>query len=297
MSVKPGSLNTTEFYSLSVPERQKYIEEVVSAYREKGGKMRDRHFEFIRSDMKHPSGFDVSTVHAYFMSSHFVAVGGAGACIGGIIGLSVGGPAAPATGLAGVALGAAIGGPIAAMIGLGTGYAVAEYKCRPTYKKFCERESNKEFHANLIDLIKKEKVFEPISCGIHYLPVVDGVRTPTGQIYERCAIEDWIEKSGTDPVTRQPLSKKDLIPDEETSANAASLFVKFLIEKKKETGDPTGDLALGYEALIQDTRNTFVGFYNGKIREIQKKYRKNEISYEAMCSQTDILGKRYLNLG
>lgn len=297
MSVRPATLNTNEFYLLDDAQRQKYIQDLVDSYREKGGDVRDRHFEFIRSDTKHPSGFDVKTVHAFFMASHVIGVGGAGACIGGIIGAAVGGPAAPATAIAGVALGAAIGGPIAAAIGLGTGYAVAEYKCRPAYKKYCERESNKEFHTNLIDLLKQDHVFDQVCCGINYLPVLDGVRTPSGHLYERYAIEDWIEKSGTDPVTRAPLTKKDLIPDPDTSVKAASLFVKFLIEKKKEAMQLSPDLALGYDALILDTRNTYVGLYNGKITELQNKYMQHKISYEEMCRQTDSLGKRYLNLG
>lgn len=50
-------------------------------------------------------------------------------------------------------------------------------------------------------------------CAITFYPLQelkDGVRTPDGQLYERSAIEQWIDAHGTNPKTREPLSKTQL---------------------------------------------------------------------------------------
>ena len=41
----------------------------------------------------------------------------------------------------------------------------------------------------------------------------DPVQTPGGVTYERKYIEEYIEREGTDPMTREPLSKDDLTPN------------------------------------------------------------------------------------
>ena len=43
--------------------------------------------------------------------------------------------------------------------------------------------------------------------------MTDPVITPSGETYERQAIEQWLETHGTDPQTRRPLTKEQLIPN------------------------------------------------------------------------------------
>lgn len=53
---------------------------------------------------------------------------------------------------------------------------------------------------------------EEFLCGITQELPKDPVLTLTGQIYERAAIQTWLEKSDRDPNTGQELKDKTLIP-------------------------------------------------------------------------------------
>jgi STIP1 family protein 1 len=50
-------------------------------------------------------------------------------------------------------------------------------------------------------------------CPITLQVMTDPVITPSGETYERQAIEQWLETHGTDPQTRRPLTKEQLIPN------------------------------------------------------------------------------------
>lgn len=68
-------------------------------------------------------------------------------------------------------------------------------------------------------------------CAITLCSVKDGVRTPDGQLYEREAIEKWIDLNGTNPKTRQPLSRIDLVSNTVVQRNIDSVnFRAYYIE-------------------------------------------------------------------
>ena len=50
-------------------------------------------------------------------------------------------------------------------------------------------------------------------CYITQEVMKDPVMTPSGRSFERSAIEDWVRKSGTDPLTRKPLRLDQLTPN------------------------------------------------------------------------------------
>jgi hypothetical protein len=50
-------------------------------------------------------------------------------------------------------------------------------------------------------------------CSITHELMVDPVIDPDGNSYERQAIEDWLRRTGTSPITRAPLSAADLRPN------------------------------------------------------------------------------------
>jgi len=54
-----------------------------------------------------------------------------------------------------------------------------------------------------------ERFFDPVFGVLMRNPVV----TPDGRTYERTAIEEWINQHHTNPVTREPLRKRQLIPN------------------------------------------------------------------------------------
>jgi hypothetical protein len=62
-----------------------------------------------------------------------------------------------------------------------------------------------------------QNMYENIShhfyCAITGKLMVDPVLTPNGDTYERAAIEEWLKKKGTCPVTRNPLTIASLIPN------------------------------------------------------------------------------------
>ena len=54
-----------------------------------------------------------------------------------------------------------------------------------------------------------------LACSISSRYTTDPVRTPNGNLYDRPWIERWIRAAGTDPFTRAPLSRDQLIPDDQ----------------------------------------------------------------------------------
>ncbi|CAF3419238.1 unnamed protein product [Rotaria sp. Silwood1] len=58
-----------------------------------------------------------------------------------------------------------------------------------------------------------EKTHDPLSCPLTLKLFRDPVVAQDGHTYERKAIEEWIRKKGTSPLTDQPLSIENLIPN------------------------------------------------------------------------------------
>ncbi len=57
-----------------------------------------------------------------------------------------------------------------------------------------------------------EMNIESFLCPITLKVMRDPVNTKYGHLFERSAIEDWIAKKGTCPLTGLPLTKADLFP-------------------------------------------------------------------------------------
>jgi len=62
------------------------------------------------------------------------------------------------------------------------------------------------------DRIDEEDIPEQYICPITQEIMKDPVTCKDGSTYERSAIEDWIEKKGTSPLTREPLTKAQVYP-------------------------------------------------------------------------------------
>jgi Mg-chelatase subunit ChlD len=54
---------------------------------------------------------------------------------------------------------------------------------------------------------------ESFLCPLTQQPMQDPVMDPEGTTYERAAIEDWLGRNPTSPITRTAMTKKDLIPN------------------------------------------------------------------------------------
>lgn len=55
------------------------------------------------------------------------------------------------------------------------------------------------------------KVEETLQCPILLRPTAEPVRAPSGHIYDQSSIYDWVATNSTNPMTRQPLNKEDLV--------------------------------------------------------------------------------------
>lgn len=54
-------------------------------------------------------------------------------------------------------------------------------------------------------------VEEKLQCPILLRPTAEPVRAPSGHIYDQSSIYDWVATNATNPMTRQPLNKDDLV--------------------------------------------------------------------------------------
>jgi len=72
--------------------------------------------------------------------------------------------------------------------------------------------------ARLVQLAEDHTILEykhlPAAyCPITQAPMRDPVIVPEGQTFERKAIEMWLQRSHTNPMTRNPLAPEDLVPN------------------------------------------------------------------------------------
>ena len=69
----------------------------------------------------------------------------------------------------------------------------------------------KQFNA-IPDILFNDVVLSRYTCAITQIPIRDPVGDPNGTtLYERQAILDWLNRNPTSPMTRQPLSKDQLV--------------------------------------------------------------------------------------
>eukprot|EP00052_Salpingoeca_macrocollata_P022525 m.195990 g.195990 ORF g.195990 m.195990 type:complete len:1114 (+) comp21825_c0_seq1:16-3357(+) len=76
--------------------------------------------------------------------------------------------------------------------------------------------TKEEWEMELLGHVQPDKeIAEPeeFLCGISLEVMTDPVSTKLGRSYERANIENWIDLHGTDPVSRHPLLKSDLVPN------------------------------------------------------------------------------------
>lgn len=73
----------------------------------------------------------------------------------------------------------------------------------------------------------------PLLCPISHRLMLEAVITPYGHCFERSAIEDWLRREQTCPITRQPLYDKDL-KDCHSMRFAVEQYIRLKAELKEE---------------------------------------------------------------
>ena len=72
-------------------------------------------------------------------------------------------------------------------------------------------------------------------CAITQEVPEDPVRSPRGTLYDRSAIEQWLEMSGTSPSSRLRMGPDDLVPDMGVTAASAELeAIHRLVSAKRQ---------------------------------------------------------------
>jgi len=150
-----------------------------------------------------------------------MTVGGA---IGGIIGM-IGGPKGAAIGM---------GGGVGSGVGLLASGAYAGYKARKEYKKWLRQYRCDELLPEFATLFDTHPMLQGFRCPLttelmHY-PFMD----PWGHSYEKKAIEAWIHKHKTSPVTKRPLAASELCPNYTMMGELAKLYREILEKQPRQ---------------------------------------------------------------
>lgn len=265
-----------------ITERDSLIDELRSQYAAQSVKVKGRKFAFLKEPSSRKTALCMLGTGAL-----------AGTVIGGITGGVIGGCCGSPGGPPGIAIGVAIGVPVGAAIGAAIGAGTATYILYPRYKAFLKTESGEQFTNTLSAFISKDGILEHYCCAITTEPVIDGVRTPDGQLYERSAIEEAIRLRGENPKTREKLTVDDLIPDHDASYASSKAFVDLLIEKRQATMEKAPNLIEGYDARIKDIREWHMNIGNNKFVALQKKYSDGKISYDEFQQERENIQKHY----
>ena len=107
-------------------------------------------------------------------------------------------------------IGAAPGAGIGAAVGLGVGIGIVSTWSSCEFKKWKENQSQEVISSTLRAL--NGAINDPeLICPITLEPPTEPVVTPySRQVYDLGALEEHISKNGTDPITRQKLTMKDV---------------------------------------------------------------------------------------
>ena len=265
---------------------QHYIKNLKKIYSKREKNMHWRYVEFLKkNDNERLEAIKITAISA-------MAGLGTGMIFGGIIGGCIGSPGGPP----GIALGAGIGGGIGLGIGLlvaAIGTPISQYD---EYDKWRKTETGKEFAHDITLLIEEDFFQKELICPITQMPIVNGVRTPDGQLYEKKAIEEWVRKNGNNPLTRERLRKSDLKIDPKATLESSKQFLKFIKQNRDLTKEHAPKIINGYDALIKEIQSNLINIHNVKLIEAQKKFEKGDITFEKLHEKTEKLFKKYMQL-
>lgn len=262
--------------------RERYVQERLSTYREKGEYIRNRKFDFAKSH--YDSIEKVASTAALILASG-AFFGGIGCAVGSICGIPGGPP--------GVILGAAIGGGVGTTIGAALAVGGEVQDLAPRYKKWLNDEKGKRFAEELRVFLSDDEVLQPYTCGITLEPVIDAVRTPQGQLYERAAIVEHIQRRGNDPITREPLRIEDLVDDNDATLAASKRLNGLIEEYQGMTKKYAPKLLEGLQAKCDDLQERANRLYNAELTRLQKMFDKKEISSKEFRLRVQGLNEKY----
>jgi len=181
-------------------------------------------------------------------------------------------------------------------IGSAIGAAASAKMIEPRFLRWCQKEEGLKFLAQLAPFVKNEGSLAKFVCPITQMVLIDAVKTPNGRLYEKYAIEDWVQKNGTDPLTREKLSLKDLKPDHSSSFDSNKIFLEVIRNKMPEIKEKAPELLENIECMVKDIRESAMDQYNSRLILLQTDYKEGRIDYEAFQKLSAKLSEKYFNI-
>lgn len=258
---------------------QVYDERLLEIYKRRSENLQGRKFEFLKAD-----NCNAGTRAAVIVGGGALAGGVAGGIVGTIAGGCIAGPP-------GIPLGGGVGFAIGFVVGGAIGAGVAAVYLYPEYEQWLKTQEGITFGGELRAFLSERlSVYE---CGITHEVPIDCVRTPQGQIYERSAIIEWIEREHTDPLTRLPLHVRDLIDDNDTTFKVSQEIDLMLQEDMEHLQQHAPALVPGLQALRFDMQIRNNRFLSLQISKLEARLQAKEISIDQFRAARKALNDRY----
>lgn len=204
------------------------------------------------------------------------------------VGLTVGGTVGGLIGLIGGPKGAAVGASSGVGVGILAGSSYATHNTRKMYKTWLKQFRNDEMFSEFTEIFKKYQALKEFTCSlsgeIMHAPYAD----PWGHVYEREAIEEWVKKEGTSPVTKLALKPSDLRPDYLTMGKIAKCY-QDILEQEASSSHLSKIQWQCISCLLNDLREqkTFCFYAENKL--LLKELKAGKISRKVYASQLSLL--------
>lgn len=268
--------------------RQKiYDEHLLGIYRKRSENLVGHKIEFLKQipcEEKKELALFTATLTGHCMAT--------GAFLGAGIGFGAGIPAGPPGIAIGTGIGAAIGAATGGIVGLITATAINVDTLCDNYKKWLTTQQGKEFGREMKIFLEKYDEFSHV-CNITDEIPIDAVRTPTGQLYERAAIMQWIEEHGTDPRTRTPLKASDLKDDNEITLNSSKQLTHIIEEDVGYLEKACPEIVTGLKALNKDLQGRNIRAHNIELAKLQKEFTEDRITHAEFQKRKKQLDEKY----
>jgi len=151
-----------------------------------------------------------------------------GAVIGAFVGASIGGTLGIPGGPPGIIAGGILGGTAGAFAGA----LIADGLCPP--QDVPKNKENKESQSSIpreeprLFVAENASLTYPV-CPITQQPMVEGVVTPSGHVFEKSALKEWLKRVERNPLTNELLTKEDLVSHETINLESAKKYVQLLL--------------------------------------------------------------------
>lgn len=252
-----------------------------------------RKWEYIKTDSKKVGvTIAVGTVSGGLIGAGACGIVGAGVGVG--VGCCVGGPPGMLIGgIAGGAIGAAGGGVVGALIGGTISTAIV---CR-YYEQWKQSEEGCELANDMMAFLADEPECRELLCKLTNDLPTQPVRTPQGQIYDRAAIEQWINENGTDPHDpRIKLKKEDLIKAQDVIYQMNTELSKLLAMDIPNLNGRNGfnrRFIKGMKALQKDLQEKTNNDFIADAQALQNRLVLEEISQDDFIIELNRLNQRF----